>query len=177
MRCARPSPSARRAWIEIKSLYLIKIPPGVALRTEGVDRNRHIPTSFLRLFVALRTEGVDRNSPDNTGQTHPARSPSARRAWIEIKRLPVVGPLRMVALRTEGVDRNRSGSYRHRPGCVALRTEGVDRNPCSQRAVSSAAVALRTEGVDRNLRVLLGKCVPKWSPSARRAWIEIRRSG
>ena len=33
----------------------------VALRTEGVDRNRMVPNPFKQKVVALRTEGVDRN--------------------------------------------------------------------------------------------------------------------
>ena len=56
------------------------------------------------------------------------RSPSARRAWIEIWscRGPACQPW------------------------VALRTEGVDRNTCADGSVWTYNVALRTEGVDRN---------------------------
>ena len=56
------------------------------------------------------------------------RSPSARRAWIEILYASCQVPQRSVALREEGVDRNVEVPR----GCcvtvVALREEGVDRN-------------------------------------------------
>ena len=56
----------------------------VALRTEGVDRNRHWFRSPLPSGVALRTEGVDRNCDIGI--------PAAFAVYV--------------ALRTEGVDRN-----------------------------------------------------------------------
>ena len=60
-----------------------------------------------------------------------------------------------------------------RTASVALLAEGVDRN--SRDTVYSYAehvVALLAEGVDRNLK--RGDVVDlPWSPSSRRAWIEI----
>ena len=105
-----------------------------------------------------------------------ARSPSARRAWIEILWCRT-GPSRWtVALRTEGVDRNSSwlvyGGSRRK---VALRTEGVDRNLDIIDAKIWVTVALRTEGVDRNKKISREEARCSGSPSARRAWIEIWR--
>ena len=124
------SPSARRAWIEISAMPCVAFSSLVALRTEGVDRNRPVQNT-----VSARN-----------------RSPSARRAWIEIcwnSRQPTRG---RVALRTEGVDRNAGDLAGSAGKQVALRTEGVDRNILVRlHLLFGVGVALRTEGVDRNL--------------------------
>ena len=83
----------------------------------------------------------------------------------------------IVALRKESVDRNMcsgcSGSLRW----VALRKESVDRNTLTVRNCSGAdLVALRKESVDRNHTNVLPSVEVKPSLSARRAWIEIRKS-
>ena len=57
-----PSPSSRRAWIEIQLLA----------------------HKLLRKAVALLAEGVDRNSQDGESEYKGSLSPSPRRAWIEI---------------------------------------------------------------------------------------------
>ena len=63
--------------------------------------------------VALLAEGVDRNRLRAASwQPSATRSPSSRRAWIEICCCPVRSPIRIVALLAEGVDRN---SDRRRP--------------------------------------------------------------
>ena len=54
--------SARRAWIEIKSLHFASCSLRVALRKESVDRNTIITQASAELIGSL----------------------SARRAWIEI---------------------------------------------------------------------------------------------
>ena len=57
----------------------------VALRTEGVDRNKaETPAEPMLFQVALRTEGVDRNEDVLCRVKHGVESPSARRAWIEM---------------------------------------------------------------------------------------------
>ena len=58
-----PSPSTRRAWIEIQIVdqpqYFYK---KVALHPEGVDRNSHASAcASSASVVALHPEGVDRN--------------------------------------------------------------------------------------------------------------------
>ena len=86
--------------VEIKGLE------GVALHTEGVDRNWRGGDLWFGCSVALHTEGVDRNNLYTNDVT--------------------IAPA--VALHTEGVDRNLSkllGSFSLH---VALHTEGVDRN-------------------------------------------------
>ena len=56
----------------------------VALLAEGVDRNSHHATREATTLVALLAEGVDRNFFHGAGVRHPTRSPSSRRAWIEM---------------------------------------------------------------------------------------------
>ena len=126
--------------------------PTVALREEGVDRNWTSTASRITARVALREEGVDRNTSKELMVYCHLWSPSARRAWIEISGQRLQQTSWSVALREEGVDRNRL-LFRQRleGGCVALLAEGVDRNRLLFRQ--------RLEG--------------GWSPSSRRAWIEI----
>ena len=58
----RPSPSSRRAWIEITRTSPVPWSQVVALLAEGVDRNRYDPAKYeARVRVALLAEGVDRN--------------------------------------------------------------------------------------------------------------------
>ena len=58
-----------------------------------------------------------------------AKSPSTRRAWIEIILRPVFGATCPVALHPEGVDRNLFGyDIANLDRGVALHPEGVDRN-------------------------------------------------
>ena len=197
------SPSSRRAWIEIHSPARLYSPPSVALLAEGVDRNSmqirgtsaHQKVALLaegvdrnlfpfRLFavtakVALLAEGVDRNLIRHMGLMSVLvallaegvdrnffsssltasvlyRSPSSRRAWIEIE-----------------VDEGDAGQRK-----VALLAEGVDRNQkIPQLALVVEGVALLAEGVDRNTPEKVRPSVPKWSPSSRRAWIEIVNYG
>ena len=59
---------------------------------------------------------------------------------------------------------------------VALRKESVDRNLGSSAVFSGCCVALRKESVDRNHTNVLPSVEVKPSLSARRAWIEIRKS-
>ena len=79
----------------------------VALLAEGVDRNLmddgRLPTEAE---VALLAEGVDRNLGDDEIMVNLAKSPSSRRAWIEIKSVYDVRCNHVVALLAEGVDRN-----------------------------------------------------------------------
>ena len=82
---------------------------------------------------------------------HSIVSPSSRRAWIEIltRRTPASA------------------------GKVALLAEGVDRNLLRSAALPLPWVALLAEGVDRNLTLEPTVILDLWSPSSRRAWIEI----
>ena len=58
-------------------------------------------------MVALHPEGVDRNGIRRPRRSAPLRSPSTRRAWIEILgRSFARSAYRRVALHPEGVDRN-----------------------------------------------------------------------
>ena len=78
--------------------------------------------------VALLAEGVDRNAVCVT-QTIPAsKSPSSRRAWIEIDGGGHLLSVKSVALLAEGVDRNKKASSVAPAPQVALLAEGVDRN-------------------------------------------------
>ena len=82
------------------------------------------------------------------------RSPSSRRAWVEIT------PLKRVE--------NRS--------LVALLAEGVGRNPIRTAPAKGRRVALLAEGVGRNSNALYMAAVWLSSPSSRRAWVEISKS-
>ena len=56
---------------------------------------------------------------------------------------------------------------------VALLAEGVDRNLKRLRKAYRGKVALLAEGVDRNAGGVPRATAGGWSPSSRRAWIEI----
>ena len=57
----------------------------VALLAEGVDRNfLPVPPPAFPPSVALLAEGVDRNKHDADRLQTALKSPSSRRAWIEI---------------------------------------------------------------------------------------------
>ena len=104
------------------------------------------------------------------------KSPSSRRAWIEILAAPDPPIVIPVALLAEGVDRNNpplakrttprqspssrrawieidmEDAYAEEKEHVALLAEGVDRNTLTGAgAVEAGTVALLAEGVDRNL--------------------------
>ena len=57
---------------------------------------------------------------------------------------------------------------------VALLAEGVDRNIELRFSNSTVLVALLAEGVDRNNASTQEEWTVPWSPSSRRAWIEMR---
>ena len=79
----------------------------VALLAEGVDRNINKSAGTSAPAVALLAEGVDRNYFGQTNDKEYVRSPSSRRAWIEIRHRDQRGRSGIVALLAEGVDRNR----------------------------------------------------------------------
>ena len=56
------------------------------------------------------------------------KSPSSRRAWIEIAVVRQSANVLRVALLAEGVDRNGEALYPGMDEAVALLAEGVDRN-------------------------------------------------
>ena len=79
------SPSSRRAWIESFRQRVDENYKEVALLAEGVDRNNSVLLSTVKnQSVALLAEGVDRNSFRLIQLATLYRSPSSRRAWIEI---------------------------------------------------------------------------------------------
>ena len=64
-------------------------------------------TSGMNRAVALLAEGVDRNDEAGCISRLTLRSPSSRRAWIEIARTGADQRRAGVALLAEGVDRNQ----------------------------------------------------------------------
>ena len=78
------SPSSRRAWIEIRSCGGPCPQNSVALLAEGVDRNVAPRRTLTLDEVALLAEGVDRNKATAPETPIALKSPSSRRAWIEI---------------------------------------------------------------------------------------------
>ncbi len=103
-------------------------------------------------MVALLAEGVDMkfDTGNNAGLCDPVAL-LAEGVGIEIK------------------SRTRSGT----PALVALLAEGVDRNPKTDALVTAPGVALLAEGVARKFSWHGRLSVQLWSPSSRRAWIEI----
>ena len=79
---------------------------GVALLAEGVDRNCPWCGKRQPETVALLAEGVDRNKDSSDLAAKSAKSPSLRRAWIEIGQCSHGPGAGWVALLAEGVDRN-----------------------------------------------------------------------
>ena len=82
--CSIVSPSSRRAWIEILQRLAERLDNQVALLAEGVDRNASLTRNDDAKSVALLAEGVDRNKSTAEIIAYNKRSPSSRRAWIEI---------------------------------------------------------------------------------------------
>ena len=61
----------------------------------------------MYMYVALRKESVDRNTSSATPHLKTSLSLSARRAWIEMTKVPLGWwEIDTVALRKESVDRN-----------------------------------------------------------------------
>ena len=130
------SPSSRRAWIEInapaassavalvallaegvdrnKYKFVHMLHTSVALLAEGVDRNNAMGDRLTSRPVALLAEGVDRNSLETSKRKLGARSPSSRRAWIEMQSAWMLLYKSDVALLAEGVDRNQRDGTRCR---------------------------------------------------------------
>ena len=101
------------------------------------------------------------------------KSPSAKRAWIEMAINSYREGRSRVALCEEGVDRNNSMQIVYLGNGVALCEEGVDRNHARLMEYGGACVALCEEGVDRNRYFMHHMTEQQMSPSAKRAWIEI----
>ena len=122
----------------------------VALLAEGVDRNMALP--------CFMSPG-DRSPSSRRAWIEMVRlqqdltelwSPSSRRAWIEISTRPSSVPTSTVALLAEGVDRNWTSCPASSNCRVALLAEGVDRNHRHVSQWREERVALLAEGVDRN---------------------------
>ena len=88
-------------------------------------------------------------------QTGQGKSPSSRRAWIEIQNPCCHRRSWRVALLTEGVDRNDGLTEEQaKDAMVALLAEGVDRNINAFQPITyRRPVALLAEGVDRNVEI------------------------
>ena len=66
-----------------------------------------------------------------------------------------------------------SGDFFCPKSSVALLAEGVDRNIANKKIAYTDDVALLAEGVDRNVLTDIKRNDALWSPSSRRAWIEM----
>ena len=169
------SPSSRRAWIEIFGHFgpvaaILVSPSSRRAWIEICSTTRHpLPSwspSSRRAWIEICSSSL---------RCRCSRSPSSRRAWIEIGHvLAVVNGDWLVALLAEGVDRNTVAFTSPAKFSVALLAEGVDRNRMLMTVSPPVGrVALLAEGVDRNELVARLKRQRKWSPSSRRAWIEM----
>ena len=82
---AKPSLSARRAWIEISRYLNTFVPAGsLSARRAWIEMTQFVPITTSDVW-----------------------SLSARRAWIEMLGPACLGSMQSVALRKESVDRNR----------------------------------------------------------------------
>ena len=169
----------------------------VALLAEGVDRNVYsIESCWNDKLVALLAEGVDRNIGQAPEDYKAYRSPSSRRAWIEIRQTRTELARLQVALLAEGVDRNWSERSMRKQNAMSPSSrrawieilllqhrKNPTGSPSSRRAwieisssggwSSGSGVALLAEGVDRNVPNAYYSESGSRSPSSRRAWIEI----
>ena len=145
--------SARRAWIEIGTLFRSSAPS-----SRSLSARRAWIEMLIRSWAVRRSLG----------------SLSARRAWIEMWVDYNLNRFCLVALRKESVDRNGSAPASSTRNTVALRKESVDRNVnTSSGRFLMIMVALRKESVDRNTHTTTTTNAVLPSLSARRAWIEI----
>ena len=148
---AGPSPSSRRAWVEMSSPTRWAATTAVALLAEGVGRNQRavLGVADVCRSPSSRRAWVEMRPPCKTVRS--PLSPSSRRAWVEIRSCPSKSSAGSVALLAEGVGRNwRQGQHcTCRPG-VALLAEGVGRNQNCIGILSVLLVALLAEGVGRN---------------------------
>ena len=128
----------------------------VALLAEGVGRNNFYGSTPTRQeAVALLAEGVGRNHPVRARSIKSDRSPSSRRAWVEIG----------AASRPQQATPSPSS----RRAWVEIRT--------ALPQTSTTSVALLAEGVGRNIDDCGVDDIRSESPSSRRAWVEIGRHG
>ena len=150
-RCQNSSPSSRRAWIEIFFVNVYVRVALVALLAEGVDRNRTAAIRRRLTPVALLAEGVDRNFPFLIYTSCGRKSPSSRRAWIEISRFRPACAAAKASPSSRRAWIEILQDLCNVPAIdVALLAEGVDRNCAATIAFATSPVALLAEGVDRN---------------------------
>ena len=90
-----------------------------------MDRNALVAAGVFAALVALLAEGVDRNVWGCTGGIRDYKSPSSRRAWIEIEKRMLSECLTQVALLAEGVDRNL---------LISSERRNTGKSPSSRRA-------------------------------------------
>ena len=110
----------------------------VALHPEGVDRNRLSPRISRRSRVALHPEGVDRNAVVRALIAQSSRSPSTRRAWIEMAHHMVGNQVdESPSTRRAWIEIVSLEHQRLDDPVVALHPEGVDRNHSSFSSVFS----------------------------------------
>ena len=106
----------------------------------------------------------------------PVKSPSSRRAWIEITLCARQRVQCRVALLAEGVDRNSPNMFSQcsQSRSPSSRRAWIEIESC-QKVSAKSIVALLAEGVDRNDDREDCEFARTLSPSSRRAWIEIAR--
>ena len=150
----------------------------VALLAEGVDRNLRliILYAFLRRSPSSRRAWIE-ITRRFTMRLKGERSPSSRRAWIEMSRSKsssrmIASPSSRRAWIEIACRQERKGRKRWSP---SSRRAWIEIRPC-ERHHRRSRVALLAEGVDRNRVKLLALSCGMMSPSSRRAWIEIGRT-
>ena len=124
--------------------------------------------------VALLAEGVDRNFPRQQPNQNDERSPSSRRAWIEIRvQNASLGGLVSPSSRRAWIEiLSRQLLTMTRAWSPSSRRAWIEIT-LKKNLLKKQYVALLAEGVDRNKLVQNFSGDVLTSPSSRRAWIEI----
>ena len=123
-----------------------------AIPIKVVSYAQKCPTVLCTFAVALRKESVDRNHFGANTAMIIAKSLSARRAWIEIKRSALTRWACTVALRKESVDRNGHVVNHdvHHVKSLSARRAWIEITALHTALNPLRRVALRKESVDRN---------------------------
>ena len=123
----------------------------VALRKESVDRNTFLlPLVLISPKVALRKESVDRNVFLTLTVRNVSMSLSARRAWIEMRKITItVDEGTSLSARRAWIEMSICGRWMALNRSLSARRAWIEMRKITI-TVDDVTVALRKESVDRN---------------------------
>ena len=132
-----------------------------------------IASCAVSASVALHPEGVDRNGYRSHKREYGSRSPSTRRAWIEIAALALLAALFSSPSTRRAWIEIPLLIYKHLFDLVALHPEGVDRNIALKDLISKLRKSPSTRRAWIEIVPTVSAVSCASSPSTRRAWIEM----